>query len=423
MIYRIRRSSKKHKAREIKTLRRAGKDSPRRLYGYRLDEIDLSTLFELRKLERAKRAPKKKIRIATKVRGVFRSVSSAARRLLDIARSGFFRLAHKIEKLLDARKRKKDKPWVLPALSGALVGVLVVSSLSAFAVLYKLFISNFFGRYESVSVPQMIGKQYESARASLDEEYFNIRVSFEYSNDVPFGVVMAQSPAPLATRKIYASGELPTLAIVVSRGKQMLTMSDYVGKSGRDARLELKNNGITVKVSESYSDTLPRGTVISTSPAAGESFAVDETVELSVSLGKKIYYASVPNVIGLTENRAAALISAAGLHTGSVSYKTSSSKAGTVISQDKEPYSSVQYGSSLSLVISAGEAFYEKKMPSLYGLTLDEARARLAEYGLIVGDIYAVDSSEPSGRVISQSPPADSDITTSTIRVDLYVSS
>ena len=50
MVYRFKPSDKKHEEREKKPYRRAGADSPRRLYGYRGDEVDLSALFEMRKL-------------------------------------------------------------------------------------------------------------------------------------------------------------------------------------------------------------------------------------------------------------------------------------------------------------------------------------------------------------------------------------
>ena len=55
MVYRFKPSERKYKIREKKPYRRAGADSPKRLYGYRQDEIDLSVLFELSKLEGKKK--------------------------------------------------------------------------------------------------------------------------------------------------------------------------------------------------------------------------------------------------------------------------------------------------------------------------------------------------------------------------------
>ena len=73
-------------------------------------------------------------------------------------------------------------------------------------------------------------------------------------------------------------------------------------------------------------------------------------------------------------------------------------------------------------MVSAGETFYEKRVPNLYGLTLEKAKRVLADYGLVLGEVYAARSSEPQGTVIAQSPAPDSDITPSVVTVDLYVS-
>lgn len=418
MRYRIKKSEVRYEKKERKPYRRAGADSPRRFRGGGADEIDMETLFELYKLDGATEVPKKRKKSAA-AKAVI-SVFSAIRRAL---RSVCGAISRKIKLFVRKRRARREKTWVIPTLAGAFAGILVVSALSAFAVLYKLMISDYFGRYEKVSVPYMVGESLESAKAMLDEKYFNVSVSFEYSGTVPEGEVISQSPSANVERKIYKSGSLPTVSLVVSRGKETFIMTDYVGTRARDAALELKNMGIAIEIDESYSDEFAAGEVISSMPAGNESVAVDEVVTLRVSLGKKKYFASVPSLIGLTESRATSRISSSGLKVGSVSYRASGVPAGLVIGQSVEPYSSAEYGTRISLEISAGETFYEKVVPSLYGMTLDAAKSALADYGLIAGDIYAVNSSEPEGTVISQSPPAGSDITSSVVSVDIYVSS
>ena len=62
-------------------------------------------------------------------------------------------------------------------------------------------------------------------------------------------------------------------------------------------------------------------------------------------------------------------------------------------------------------------------MPSLYGLTLDEARERLADCGLVLGNVYAAPSYEKKGTVVAQSPSAGSVISSALVSVDVYVGS
>jgi len=403
MVFKI----KKKEVRETQKKKyiRASADSPKRLYGYRTDGIDLDTLFELRKLESG---PSKKPR-KTWFSRVLKKIGQ------------FFALVFSYAKEKFRRKRKSEKKWVAPALAGALCAALLVSGISAFAVLYKLFISDYFGRYERATVPDLVGENIDTVRDILPES-FNLSVSYEYSEEVPYGEVISQTPAPNVERKIFAGGSLPTLNILVSLGRETRTMSNYVGKSSRDATLELRNMGISVVSHSEYSDSVPRGCVISSTPAPDENFFVKDTVSLTVSLGKKQVKASVPSVVGLTEYRAARLIDAAGLDVGTVKYRNSSTAAGTVISQSPQAYSGVVFGSDVSLVVSAGEKFYEKRVPNLYGLTLEKAKRVLADYGLVLGEVYAAESSEPSGTVIAQSPAPDSDITPSVVTVDLYIS-
>ena len=77
----------------------------------------------------------------------------------------------------------------------------------------------------------------------------------------------------------------------------------------------------------------------------------------------------------------------------------------------------------LSFSVSAGREFSDKTVPSLYGLSIDEARKKLADCGLVCGNIYTASSTEPKGTVIAQSPSAGSALSPSLVSVDMYVSS
>ena len=99
------------------------------------------------------------------------------------------------------------------------------------------------------------------------------------------------------------------------------------------------------------------------------------------------------------------------------------SPCGTVISQGISAYSLSALGSFVDLSVSAGVEFSEKKVPDLYGLTLEEARERLAEVGLVCGEIYSVQSGAGKTTIVSQSIAAGTPITSGVVSVDVYVSS
>ena len=431
MVYRFKPSDKNHEIREKKPYRRAGADSLRRLYGYRVDRVDLESLFEMRKLQ----GDVKKGAFKLFVLNFARLLKSAGKRL-GVIFAHIGRAAKRVGKKLGAsilliytwisgviKKRRAERKEVkdLALFCGALSAVVLVCFVSVFAVLYKLVFSNYFGSYEKIIVPDIVGKSYSEARAMLDEEYYNITVSYEYSISSPAGSVISQYPSGGAERKIFSGGSFPTLSIVVSRGKEMIELKDLVGKRARDAALELKNSALSVITVEEFSDSVPEGNVILTKPAAGEMLEPGGFGVVCVSRGQEKIMLTVPDVCYLTEAEAIAEVIASGFTVGKIDYKSSSVNAGVVISQGSQAHTKLEQGSEISFTVSAGRSFSDRTVPSLYGLTLDEAREKLAEVGLVMGKVYATGDSSKKGRVIAQSPSAGSTLSQSLVSVDIYV--
>lgn len=327
------------------------------------------------------------------------------------------------ERSRQKRARRAVLPSLLPAFAGALCAALAVAIVSAGVVVYRLFIANYFGFYKNVTVPDLIGHSYPADAAFSDIDYCNITVKYEYSSHIPEGTVISQSPTAGVVRRVYSHKSLCNVSLTVSLGEKFLTMNDYSSLSLRDAMLELKNETVKVAIEQSYSDTVEAGRIISTSPSVGETFSCDDTVTLTVSLGPEIIYVTVPNVTGLNEIRAEAMLKAAGLTVGSITYVSSESPAGIVIEQSHAAYSSVKEGSPVSLTVSAGIKYNEKTMPDLHGLSIEAAKAKLAEVGLVCGNIFAVANGAPKGTVIAQSILAGVPIEAGTVSVDIYVSS
>ena len=78
------------------------------------------------------------------------------------------------------------------------------------------------------------------------------------------------------------------------------------------------------------------------------------TVYLTVSSGNDISYVSVPQLIGLTEEAAAAKINSSGLTYGGAVMTESSTDKGIVIAQNVEAFSEVEEHSKVVITVSAG---------------------------------------------------------------------
>ena len=89
-----------------------------------------------------------------------------------------------------------------------------------------------------------------------------------------------------------------------------MTVPDVTGLTRDSADSRLRDEGLDVAVEEAESD-VPEGDVISQSPGAGAKVTRGTTVTITVSTGRpKI---DVPDVVGLSEGRATAQLSGAGL--------------------------------------------------------------------------------------------------------------
>ena len=107
----------------------------------------------------------------------------------------------------------------------------------------------------------------------------------------------------------------------------------------------------TGDVEYDYSDSVEQGNVISQSPSANASASEGDTVTITVSQGKKVSYAKMPNVLGLTEDAAKQAIKDQGL-VPSVTYQSTSGTYGLVTAQGYNSGESLESGTTVTIVVS-----------------------------------------------------------------------
>jgi eukaryotic-like serine/threonine-protein kinase len=113
----------------------------------------------------------------------------------------------------------------------------------------------------------------------------------------------------------------------------------------------------------------------------------------------------VPKVIGLRESQARDELEEAGL-TAEVERRNSRDPSGTVIDQDPAADERVEEGSAVQLIVSRGPR--QVAVPSLEGLTEEDAAAELDDANLRLGDVTEEPSDEvEEGLVIDQDPAAE----------------
>lgn len=174
------------------------------------------------------------------------------------------------------------------------------------------------------------------------------------------------------------------------------------------ARQRLEAAGLDVgEVQHAYSDTVKRGTVISTDPEPGARIRANDSVTLTVSDGPETV--KVPDVKGSRLDKAKELLKTDGLEPGLVTEAFSEDVIkGFVISSSPQAGTERRAGSAVSLVVSKGSPI---EVPDVTGQDLDDARAELEEAGLEVKvSAEEVTSEFDKGQVAAQSPGADEEV-------------
>lgn len=187
---------------------------------------------------------------------------------------------------------------------------------------------------------------------------------------------------------------------------QFTKVPQLLAKTEEQAQQRLKSAGLDVKqVRSEYSDTVRRGTVISTDPAAGARIRSNDSVTLVISRGPEIV--KVPDLEGVPLGRAQARLKAAGLEPGMVNRAFSDSvDKGSVISTDPEAGIKRHAGSAIALLVSKGNPI---DVPDVTGDDLDDAKQELEDAGLKVTiSTEQVNSEYDKGRVARQTPAGDS---------------
>ena len=184
------------------------------------------------------------------------------------------------------------------------------------------------------------------------------------------------------------------------------------------AQAILRAAGLGVVVLTDYSDEVPEGIVIRTTPAAQQRIAKNDTVKIVVSQGPRMEI--VPKVVGISEADATKQLAAAGFTVGTKDKVYSDTvPSGEVMSTDPAAAASVRHDTPVNMVISQGPQ--PITIPDLKGVTEDAAKAQLATYAMVVTVETGRTVDVKKGEVFKTDPAAGSG-STRTARITLYVS-
>jgi eukaryotic-like serine/threonine-protein kinase len=178
------------------------------------------------------------------------------------------------------------------------------------------------------------------------------------------------------------------------------------GQPEAAARTAIEGAGLKVgEVTSEASSTVDQGLVIASDPSGGANVDPGSTVNLVVSAGPDTV--EVPNVVGLSEDRARSTLEQAGFTSVSSRPIDSLEDEGTVVAVSPDEGQQAARNSTITLQVSTGTI----TVPDVTGKSEAEARSILTDAGFADSQIVSqnVESDEvPEGAVVGTEPRANS---------------
>ncbi|TDO49792.1 serine/threonine-protein kinase [Kribbella sp. VKM Ac-2527] len=234
----------------------------------------------------------------------------------------------------------------------------------------------YYGIHRYTATPVLLNLSPTDATAKAGEVGLRTTLRDQgFSETVPKGQVMGTDPAP--GDRIRKSGEI---GLIVSKGPERYRVPQLAGLDLDSAKRALDSiTLVTGKITDTYSETVPAGRVITFTPKFDTVMKPGNTVNLWVSLGKRPI--DVPNMTGKQVGEATKALRKAGFRIDRTDQYDETVPEGNVISQT--PNTGTLFAKDkVKLVVSKGPALRE--VPNVRRKNLAEARKMLTDAGFKV---------------------------------------
>jgi beta-lactam-binding protein with PASTA domain len=202
-------------------------------------------------------------------------------------------------------------------------------------------------------IPDLVGLEQSEAEITIATTVFTLgTVSEIFNDDIPAGHVISQSPE--AGEEAFPQ---TVIDLIVSLGPEFVPVPDVRGLTLNNAAADLSGALLTLgEVTESYSDTVLEGLVISQDPQADAMVSPQTPVDLVVSLG--LEPVGVPNIVGMSRSDAALAIESAMLSLGVVTeVYDGNAPVDEVVGQNPVADVLVLPGTAVNMSVSKGPEF------------------------------------------------------------------
>ena len=246
-----------------------------------------------------------------------------------------------------AAAAEKKSFSVLPIFFGMAVAFVIGAAI----LVYLIFTNSsnlLFSNRDDVTIINFVDTTLDEFRASEYNTLLDLQVIEEYNSSYPAGTIIRQNPKAGRTVK-----EGQKITLTVSLDTQYVTVPETKNMVAEDAEQTLKDMGLNVLQKPMQDNTVASGSVIYSSPAAGETVEGGSTVILYTSRAVAKSTVQIPSLTGKTIEDARNDVRDLNVSIRTVD-QASSEPAGTVLSQSPAAGSEVRISAVITLVVSTG---------------------------------------------------------------------
>ena len=230
-----------------------------------------------------------------------------------------------------------------------IVALLTISSI-VFLLFDWVIMPVYIRKEKTIRLIDIKNKKLDRAILELDSEGFKGMVfDTVYTSEIEPQTVIDQYPEP---GKKIKKGR--TVRLKISRPEKMIFVPNLVGQSKRSSEIALRQIGLEIDtIYNEFNPDYPKGTVAWQFPKAGDYINKGLGIQLTVSQGLPPDFFQVPQLFGLSLNKAKEELASSRLKVGKISYQQNEDLVPyTVLDQSISPGTVLDQSSQINLVIS-----------------------------------------------------------------------
>ena len=262
--------------------------------------------------------------------------------------------------------------------------VVICSAVAVIAIiifLVTLFNGGMLGNNDTlVPVPKLVGQVYDQLDASQYPTLEIVLADYDYSADVPVGVIMRQSPEHGEQAELNSK-----VKVWVSMGPEQEELNPQLdrlaGRPKDDAERYISAFNLLPLIQEEHSETVAAGLVIRVEPAEPDKpLEEGDTILVYVSLGREVKTARVPDgLVGEKYTDVVTILHNNGFEKVTPREEASLEEKETVTRISVTPGSEIDVTTEIIVYYSSGEII--ERMPNVIGLDKEAAKETLDNKG------------------------------------------